>query len=248
MAFVGKLSGILKLLTPPIIWSYLKKNRLLYKKYHGQWGIDKIIETYVDYDDGYYVELGAVDGVGLSNTLYFELKRKWSGLLIEPSPNNYLKCLENRSSKNAIICAACTSFDYTEKFVEMVYSHYMTTPLGLDTDITSPELHAQSGAKYLGSAKERIFTFGALARPLSEILLEVNAPKMIDFLSLDVEGAELDVLKGIDHNVFQFKVICVESRKIHRLQEYLEPLGYQYQQQISAHDFIFTLKASSISC
>jgi len=245
MAFAGKLAIILKSITPPLIWSLLKKIRLRIKKYHGQWQIDKIIETYADYDGGYYVELGAVDGVGLSNTLYFELKRNWSGLLIEPSPNNYLKCLENRSSKNAIICAACTSFDYSQKFVEMVYSHYMTTPIGLDTDISNPVSHAQSGAQYLGNEKERIFTFGALARPLSEILHEVNAPNKIDFLSLDVEGAELDVLKGVDHDLFQFKVICVESRNIQRLRDYLEPLGYEYQRQISPHDFIFTLKTGS---
>jgi FkbM family methyltransferase len=244
MPFIGRLVSVLKTLAPPILWLTLKKIRLHYKKYHGQWQIDKIIETYVDYDDGYYVELGAVDGIGLSNTLYFELKRNWAGLLIEPSPNNYFKCLENRSSKNAIICAACTSFEYSQKFVEMVYSHYMTTPVGLDTDITDPASHAQSGALYLGSEKERIFTFGALARPLSDILQEVNAPKIIDFLSLDVEGAELEVLKGVDHDIFQFKVICVESRNIQRVQDYLEPLGYEYQRQISPHDFIFTLKAA----
>lgn len=242
MALAKKIVAIIKDFTPPIIWSQLKKIRLHHKNYHGQWKIDKIIETYVDYDGGYYVELGAVDGIGLSNTLHFELKRNWSGLLIEPSPNNYLKCLENRSVKNAIICAACTSFDYPHKFVEMVYSHYMTTPLGLDTDISNPEIHAKSGARYLGGGKERMFTFGALARPLNEILQEVNAPKIIDFLSLDVEGAELEVLKGVDHNLFQFKVICVESRNIQRLRDYLEPFGYKYQRQISPHDFIFTLK------
>ena len=44
--------------------------------------LDKQLEKYVDYDNGFYVELGANDGVNQSNTLYFEMKRNWKGVLV----------------------------------------------------------------------------------------------------------------------------------------------------------------------
>ena len=54
--------------------------------------LDKKLEKFVNYNDGFYVELGANDGVSQSNSLYFETKRNWSGILIEPSPHNFLLC------------------------------------------------------------------------------------------------------------------------------------------------------------
>lgn len=85
-----------------------------------------------------------------------------------------------------------------------------------------------------------MFDFGAIARPLNEVLIEAEAPALIDFLSLDVEGAELEVLKGIDHQVFRFKYILVECRKLPELQAYLAPQQYRYVGNLTQHDFLFT--------
>ena len=68
--------------------------------------LDKKLEKYVNYDGGFFVELGANNGISQSNSLYFEIKRKWKGILIEPTYENFLKCKENRSSKNHIFCNA----------------------------------------------------------------------------------------------------------------------------------------------
>jgi FkbM family methyltransferase len=228
-----------RLLTPPLLLSCARYLRLRLKTYHGQWKIDKKIAEYLNYDNGYYVELGAVDGIGLSNTLHFELHRNWSGLLIEPAPNNYLKCLANRGKKNVVVCNACTSFEYKDKFVEMIYAHYMSTPVGLESDVIDPDAHAQSGSKLLASETERVYRFGAIAKPLNTLLLEANAPNKIDFLSLDVEGAEIDVLKGIDHERFRFKLMCIESRDKDKITEYLSQHGYHYAEQISPLDHIY---------
>lgn len=231
-----------KALIPPIVLNVLRSIRLKLKKYHGQWKIDQQIEKYVNFDGGYYVELGAVDGIGLSNTLYFERSRNWSGLLVEPVPHNFLKCLANRpAAKNKIFCNACVGFEYKEKFVEMIYSHYMSTAIGLDSDIEDPHAHAESGKNYLGTTDEKIFIFGASAIPLNDLLQGAQAPKVIDFLSLDVEGAELEVLKGIDHSTYQFKIMCVESRDPVRITNYLSTFGYEYLEQISPHDYLYIL-------
>lgn len=232
----------LKSVTPPFIWNLLHDAKIHHKKTHAANEIDLKIEKYLNYRNGFYVELGAADGVGFSNTLLFELHKGWSGILIEPSPSNFLKCIENRSSANKFFCNACTSFEYSEKFVEMIYSHYMTVSVGMDSDINNPQRHALDGAKYLATDSERIFRYGALARPLQDLLNEAQSPKLIDFISLDVEGVELQVLKGIDHREYKFKLMCIETRSPDKLSDYLRDFGYKHQEQVSHHDHIYLLQ------
>lgn len=213
--------------------------RLLQGKYFSLNQLDRKLEKYVDYDNGYFVELGANDGVTQSNSLYFEKHRNWRGLLVEPAPQNFLKCRQNRSARNSIYCAACVSFDYGQEFVRIAYSNLMSTSVSLESDIQDPRAHAELGDRFLGSG-ETVFEFGAVARTISALLLDAHAPKLIDFLSLDVEGAELEVLKGIDHQIFRFKYILVECRDFTRLSDYLEKQGYCFVEKLSGQDYLFT--------
>ena len=81
--------------------------------------IDKKLEKYLNFRNGFFVELGANDGIKQSNSLYFELKKNWKGVLIEPSPYNFQKCLQNRSKRNSIFCNACVGFEYRcERHIE----------------------------------------------------------------------------------------------------------------------------------
>ena len=59
-----------------------------------------------------------------------------------------------------------------------------------------------------------------IAKPLNMILNDAMALKLIDFLSLDVEGVEIVVLKGINHDDFKFKYMCIECRSIEKLTNY----------------------------
>lgn len=213
--------------------------RVVQGRYHGLNGLDRKLERYVDYDGGFYVELGANDGLNQSNSLYFERHRDWRGLLVEPSPHNFLKCTQNRSPRNFIACAACVSFGFRPEFVRMTYSNLMSTAMGLESDLVDPAAHARSGSRFL-SSREPVFDFGAIARPLNDLLLEAQAPKSIDFLSLDVEGAEIEVLKGVDHAAFRFKYILVECRGLPDMQAYLAVKGYRYVERFSEHDYLFT--------
>ena len=206
--------------------------------YYGLNQLDRKLERYVDFDGGFYVELGANNGVDQSNTYYFEKQRNWRGVLVEPTPHNYLYCRANRSPANRIFCAACVSFDYREKFVPIAYSNLMSTPIGLQSDIAEPLAHAQVGRQFLHSYED-VFVFGALATPLNVLLLQAEAPSRIDLLSLDVEGAELEVLKGIDHDAFRFRYLCIECRDVERLKAYLFPRNYRLVDQLSQHDYLF---------
>lgn len=214
-------------------------NRLLRGKYFSLNQLDRKLEKYVNYDGGFFVELGANDGVKQSNSFYFERYRNWHGVLVEPVPQNFLKCKRNRSDGNNIYCAACVSFDYNKEFVRIAYSNLMSTAIGLESDILSPRAHAELGGNFLAK-KETVFEFGAVARTLNSLLLDANAPKVIDFLSLDVEGSELEVLKGIDHHVFRFKHILVECRDFTKMNEFLESNGYRYVENLSSQDYLFS--------
>jgi len=72
---------------------FLLRNKLLTKlfriRYFALNNLDKSLETFIDFNNGYFVELGANDGVNQSNTLYFEHFRGWRGVLIEPCPPNF---------------------------------------------------------------------------------------------------------------------------------------------------------------
>ena len=208
------------------------------KKYYGLNQIDKRIENYLNYDNGFYVELGANDGILQSNTYYFEQYRNWKGVLIEPIGQRYLECFRNRSQNNIIFCNACVSFEYKEKFVELTYSNLMTTASNLESDLSDPAEHAKRGLKEI-PIKENNYIFGSLAATLNSILLKSNTPRKIDFLSLDVEGAEIEVLKGVNHKQFRFKYICIESRNKDKLTKYLKENDYEFVEQLSKNDYLF---------
>lgn len=194
------------------------------RKYVAQNDLDRKLEKYIDFDGGYFVELGANDGLSQSNTFYFECFRNWTGILIEPYPHNYQLLSKTRSSQTAKFCNACVSFEYGERFVELIYSNLMTTSLGLESDIKNPTAHANDGIRFL--KHETPIHFGSLAVPLNDLLVKSSAPHVIDLLSLDVEGAELEVLKGIDHSLFRFRNLLVECRDIAMIRSFLQEFNY----------------------
>ena len=219
-------------------WSY---RRLKKSGRFARFEIDKILEELLPHNDGFYVELGANDGALASNSYYFELKKNWRGVLIEPAPNLFLSCLKRRGEKNHVFCAACVPYGHTKELVEMRYADSMTISSGLDLDLGNHDEFLDRGRKFLRDGEES-FKFGAPSATLNELLLTSNAPAEIDFLSLDVEGAELSVLQGIDFSLFKFRYIVVESRSIDRLLLYLKPKNYFLVRKISHHDYLLAFQ------
>jgi FkbM family methyltransferase len=208
------------------------------RKYYSLNALDQKLEPYVDFDNGYYIELGANDGLTQSNTAYFEKSRGWKGVLIEPSPHRFLDCIRNRSPENAIHCAACVSDDYPDRFVEICYANLMSVAMGLESDLNSTERHLEVASTHMRN-QEVLFNFGALARTLTAILDESDAPQDIDFLSLDVEGAEIEVLKGTDFDKYRIRYLLIECRDLGKMKAYLAARGYDYVENLSKTDALF---------
>lgn len=206
--------------------------------------LDRKIEKHIGLYGGYFIELGANNGFSQSNTLYFELKKRWRGVLIEPVPHLYLQCLRRRSRPgNSIICAACVPFEFDEKFVEIEYAGLMSLSKSLELDIDAPEEFLERGRAHLNNKSEG-FRFGAPAMTLTQILDENQSPKKIDLLSLDVEGAEISVLNGIDFERYDIEHILVETRNFQAIEKFLLANDYTFIDALSKHDYLFKLNSS----
>jgi len=211
------------------------KCRFLHASYFGLNNLDQAIEKYLP-RKGFFVELGANDGIRQSNTLHLEKQHGWGGLLIEPEIKNFEKCEKNRKAK--VVNAACVSFTYDKKTVPLIYSDLMTiASSGLETDILKPAEHAILGISVQKDVST--YEFNAPALTLNSILMQHSTKNRIDFLSLDVEGAEIEVLKGVDHNQYRFDHCLIESRSEKKLIEYMRTNDYELIKKLSQHDLLF---------
>jgi FkbM family methyltransferase len=158
---------------------------------------------------GYFVELGAHDGVELSNTLLMELKYGWNGVCIEPNPDTFPKLLSNRG------CKCCNGL--------------VSNVNGLKVDFTVANSPMYSGVTGVTPAQANR-TVQLETHTLTKILDACAAPNHIDFLSLDTEGTELDVLMGIDFSRYTFGYMCVEHNFVEpartKVREFLKSKGY----------------------
>lgn len=243
-----KLKNFLMDITGKELFGNISRWRLYRSHYRNgrfaRFDMDKLLEGLLPHRKGFYVELGANDGALASNSYYFELKKEWTGVLIEPCPNLYLSCLKRRGEKNYVFCNACVPFDYKEEFVLMKYSDSMSVSKNLSLDIDEVDVFISSGDRHLLPG-EKSFEFGAKAVPLSNLLEVANAPALIDFLSLDVEGAELAVLQGINFEKFNFKYMLIECRDVGRIAEFLAQFGYILKEKVTHHDYLFALTSVS---
>lgn len=214
-----------KVFIKTFIWEYLIliKNyfNIKFGKYYAKDEIDIILENYINYENGFYIEIGANDGVRQSNTLYLEKFKNWHGILIEPS-KRYKNLVKNRNKKNYFFNVACCSFETKEKYKSLYYADLYTLTNSVfkkkDKDKFKKHIHFHSNDKFE--------EFKVRQTTLNQLLIKSNAPKIIDFFSLDVEGDELNLLKGINYNIYKFKFILVEGDDID-ITEFLKSKNYK---------------------
>lgn len=205
------------------------------------WGLNKIdvrMAALMPYRGGYFVELGANDGRTQSNTLHFERHKSWKGVLVEPCPTAYMRCLMTRSNAAKVFCGCCVESSKSGYLIPMEYFNLMT----LQTDgatMASISDNIERLRLNQGGEPDLSYKFGSFSYTLTEILDTAEAPCRIDFLSLDVEGAELSVLNGIDFNKYRFKYILVETIDVSSVSKVLHAHGYSLRESITDHDFLY---------
>lgn len=203
----------------------------------GLFGLDQRLIKRINKRKGFFIELGANDGVAQSNTLTLELVFGWRGILVEPVSDTFSILRKNRNRcRNHLVRAACVSFDFPGDDVDIALSNLMSTPLVASSDVGDVREHVLGKDSQPG---DRVSVESVPARTLTSVLEEAHAPKAIDLLSLDVEGGELEVLLGIDFSKYNIDWILVESRKVTVLTDLLEDNGYELIEQMTHHDFLF---------
>ncbi|QNJ08129.1 hypothetical protein SynMINOS11_00655 [Synechococcus sp. Minos11] len=186
----------------------------------------------------FFIEAGANDGIKQSNTFFLESLYGSHGLLIEPSPSNFEKCMKNRSNGNIYENVAITEHANAGKLIEFVYSDLMTTGLNsLDVD---PVDHAKSGLQFFDGINYRFYAKGCTI----DYLMQKHSIQRVELLSLDLEGAELEALKGamLEKNLISY--ILVETRNLQAIQGFLSTKSYTLLAKLTAsnapsHDYLF---------
>ncbi|KAA0195003.1 hypothetical protein HAZT_HAZT007858, partial [Hyalella azteca] len=185
-------------------------------------GQTKIVdEFFKQKTHGVFVECGAYDGEFLSNTLFLERFRAWTGLLIEPEPDNF-EALKKRHRK-AIISNACLSSKPHPSEAIMRQENFMSETQDAENLIHD---HVSGHDNY-----KIVQCF-----PFYSILLAANITT-IDYFSLDVEGQEFNVLKTIPWHRVDIKVISVEYKHVKEgkmgVNSFMEDVGYHAYGEVS---------------
>ena len=188
-------------------------------EYYGLGELDRLIADAIDLEKGFFVELGAFDGVTQNNSLYFE-KQGWKGLLIEPVPSAYAKCKVNRPGA-IVVNAACVPFVFDKEAAE-IYDVGLMSTLGGSMVTDQQEDWLKRGEGFHCKSRQKLFV---LAKPLS-LILDENHISTIDMLILDVEGSEINVLQGLDFERHAPIYIVIEDRYEDKAEAYLREKGY----------------------
>ena len=144
-------------------------------------------------NDHFFVEFGATDGIALSNTFFLENYLMWNGILSEPAKIWHKDLLSNRSAfidTRAVFATSGQLLKFTQDEVKEL------------SGITS-----YKDAKSLGK-RSKFYEVSTVS--LTDLLSKYDAPNVVDYLSIDTEGSEFEILQKFDFEKTTFRFISVE--------------------------------------
>ncbi|XP_018010989.1 protein Star-like [Hyalella azteca] len=203
---------------------YLDNPRQVFYSQHGQ---DKhVAAIFNNTKGGFFFEVGALTGESLSNTLYLERDLGWTGVLMEPTPVSY-HVLKSKNRR----------------------AHIMRACLAPDTSYREPvfDIAGEAWGNTLMNAKKTEESLRVPCYPLYSILAALGNP-VIDYMSLDVEGVEMKVLKNIPWDDVKIRVITIEIFLLpegpEALRTFMEEKGFKFIKQLN-QDYLFINKQLS---
>lgn len=148
--------------------------------------------------NGFFVEFGATDGVSLNNTWLLETEFGWSGICAEPNPNFFAKLEKNRRCTVSDACIYATSGEVVEFILADVY--------GGIADFAASDDHTDKRMAY--KAEGEVLYLETVS--LDDFLTAHNAPREIDYMSIDTEGSELAILSAFPFEKWQIRLLTIE--------------------------------------
>ena len=202
--------------------------------FFSQAGQDKFVNDsyFRSMNNGFFVEIGAYNGIDGSNCYFFEKFLNWSGIAIEPSPTQFLALQKNRKCK--CINKAVAKKSEKIEFIDVVKGYTQMSGINNSSyqktlEIINKDLRTVLDKKIIEAA-----TF-------SEIV-EYNY--LIDYLSIDVEGGEMDILESIDFDLYKIKVLSIENNYPNEInyEKYLSDKGFCYIDNVGVDEIYFNKK------
>jgi FkbM family methyltransferase len=180
---------------------------------------------------GFFVEFGSADGVALSNSFLLEKELGWAGILCEPSRSWHEDLKRNRS------CVVDTRCVYSRTGEQISFSENYIGELSGITEFTGNDHH--------GLINRTTDSYQVETISLLDLLKHHNAPGHIEFLSVDTEGSECEILNAFDFSQYTFGAICVEHNYLEnrpKVKQLLVANGYrQVYPELSDFDDWFVL-------
>jgi FkbM family methyltransferase len=168
---------------------------------------------------GFFLEIGSTDGVELNNTFCLEKNFSWSGICVEPNPDYYKKLCMNRTA----ITLPYALYKKSGEIVEFVHHGV----LGTISEFSSEDFHALERKQFVSEKG----TIKVITASPEDVFNLYKVPEKFDFLSLDVEGAELEILRAFDLSKWLPALACIEHNfvadKRLAIFELLSSYGYQ---------------------
>lgn len=183
--------------------------------------------------DGFYVDIGANDGVSISNTLLFE-SLGWQGFCVEANPKTFQQLRKNRKCD----CYNLAVFSKNVGKMKMATSNASALD-SLEINLTD---NHRNRMQYEGGRNEELQYVDVQSATFDEIMINYPSITHIDFMSIDIEGGELEALQGIDFDKYTFSLMAIEHNYVTEASEniiaLLESKGYKLL-FFNAWDFFF---------
>jgi len=166
--------------------------------------------------NGFYIECGAFSGEDLSDTLFFEMQRNWTGLLIEPHPEYHRSILSK--NRNALVLRACLSHSSHPMFARFRLH-------GWGSGVSALNINVKPDDKTIPETDVQCFS-------LNSVMAAIGV-RHVDLMVLDVEGSEVLILKNIDWKRLGVDVFIIEfkhdQKKLEEIRQVFNETGIVYK-------------------
>jgi FkbM family methyltransferase len=152
--------------------------------------------------DGIFVEFGVCDGIFLSNSFVLEKKYNWSGIICEPLKSFQIELSQNRNctiDHRAVYSSSNSTVEFREILGNKELSGICSSFLEDNHEITRNENYISYNVETIG---------------LTDLLEYHNTPNLIDFISIDTEGSEFDILSNFNFDKYDVDIFTIEHNYI----------------------------------
>ena len=201
------------------------------EKYTSQAGQDKMIKKnfFDGKKNGFFIEIGAYDGISGSNCYHFERFLNWDGIAIEPSNIQFEKLKKNRKCK--VLNNAISDEVKEVEFIEVAEGLTQMSGINNRSFERNFQIISNNQASKTNSINLKTITFDEIA----------PKNKDVDYLSIDIEGGEMNLLKSIDFKTNNIKVISVENNipKEQNFKNFFEEINFTYLDRIGQDEIFY---------